>query len=72
MAEKKVLVLGTGKSGIAAAKLVLKKGEQVLLFDSNAELDEAKVLGNFAADAGITLLKGSFRRRRCAMRRIAW
>ncbi len=59
MAEKKVLVLGTGKSGIAAAKLILKKGEQVLLYDSNAELDEAKVLGNFAADADIALLKGA-------------
>ncbi len=58
MAEKKVLILGTGKSGIAAAKLVLKKGEAVLLFDSNAELEDAKVLGNFAADANIRLLKG--------------
>ncbi len=58
MADKKVLILGTGKSGIAAAKLVLKKGEAVLLFDSNAELEDAKVLGNFAADANIRLLKG--------------
>ena len=41
--EKKVLVVGTGISGIAAAKLLLEKKIDTVLFDANKELDIEKV-----------------------------
>lgn len=49
-AGKKVLVFGTGISGIAAAKLLENVGAAVILFDGNRELDKKHVLENFEAD----------------------
>lgn len=40
---KKVLVAGTGKSGIAAARLLLASGVDVVLFDENETCDAQKV-----------------------------
>ena len=40
-------VAGLGKSGISAANLLLKNGEEVILFDSNKELDKNTVLDKF-------------------------
>ena len=37
--EKKVLVVGGGKSGIAASALLLSQGKQVILYDGNGSLD---------------------------------
>ena len=37
--EKKVLVVGTGISGIAASKLLRKAQANVVLFDGNKDLD---------------------------------
>ncbi len=59
VAGKKVLVFGTGISGIAAAKLLLAKQAEVLLFDGNEALDKEKVLGNFEENARIPLLTGT-------------
>ena len=39
--DKKVLVVGTGISGVAATELLQKKGIAVTLFDGNKELDKA-------------------------------
>ncbi|MCM1272326.1 MAG: UDP-N-acetylmuramoyl-L-alanine--D-glutamate ligase [Clostridium sp.] len=39
MFDKKVLVAGAGKSGISAAKLLLRNNARVILFDENKELD---------------------------------
>lgn len=36
---KKVLVVGSGISGVAATELLKKKGNEVILFDGNRELD---------------------------------
>ena len=44
---RKVLVAGTGKSGIAASKLLLKAGAYVVLYDGNEKLDIEKVKENF-------------------------
>ncbi|MCD8301113.1 MAG: UDP-N-acetylmuramoyl-L-alanine--D-glutamate ligase [Clostridiales bacterium] len=44
---EKVLVFGTGLSGISAAKLLIKEGAEVLLFDGNEELDCSRILENF-------------------------
>ena len=54
----KVMVAGAGKSGIAAAKLLLETGGQVLLYDSNEKLDKEKVLGEFPEGAKIALKLG--------------
>ena len=40
MFSKKVLVAGTGKSGICAAALLARNGEKVLLFDENTKLNK--------------------------------
>ena len=47
MNREKVLVLGAGRSGIAAAKQILGLGGQVVLFDSNEKLNVAELLKNF-------------------------
>ena len=41
MNQSKVLVAGTGISGIAAARLVLERGGEVVLYDGNTALDPA-------------------------------
>lgn len=43
----KVLVFGTGVSGIAAARLLLSQGADVILFDGNQDLDTQRVLDQF-------------------------
>lgn len=48
MEKEKVLVVGTGKSGIAATQLLLRTGKLPVLFDSNAELDKDKILGKLS------------------------
>ena len=47
MNRQKVLVLGTGRSGVAAAKQILAMGGEVVFFDANAKLDEKKLLAQF-------------------------
>lgn len=42
--NKRVLVAGTGKSGIYAAKLLLERGAKVVLFDENENTKEEQVL----------------------------
>lgn len=48
MEKEKVLVVGTGKSGIAATQLLLRTGKIPVLFDSNAELDKDEILGKLS------------------------
>ena len=43
VAEKKVLVFGTGISGIGAAKLLEDHGAEVVLYDGNPKVEEKKV-----------------------------
>ncbi|WP_036608709.1 UDP-N-acetylmuramoyl-L-alanine--D-glutamate ligase [Oribacterium sp. P6A1] len=58
MQSRKVLVLGTGKSGICAARQILSLGGHVVLYDSNKELDKLKVLKNFNKKDKITVIVG--------------
>ncbi len=58
-AGKNVLVFGTGISGIAAAKLLLREKANVILFDGNEEIDRSRVLGNFAEEANPCLYLGT-------------
>ena len=41
--SQKVLVAGTGISGISSARLLLDKGGEVILYDGNAGLDAQKI-----------------------------
>jgi UDP-N-acetylmuramoylalanine--D-glutamate ligase len=56
--EQKVLVVGTGISGIAAAELLQKKGAKVTLFDGNKDLDTDKLYEKSPAIQEIPLLLG--------------
>lgn len=55
---KKVLVVGTGKSGVAAAELLLKKQMEVVLFDGNQALDTAKLYADHPALEQVPVLLG--------------
>lgn len=56
--SKRVFVAGTGKSGIAAAKMVLGMGGEVVLYNSNEATDEGAVLQNFEPGAQVELVRG--------------
>ena len=56
--DEKVLVVGTGISGIAATELLLDKGVDVTLFDSNAKLDTGKLYEKSAKIKKAPLLLG--------------
>ena len=62
MSSQKVLVAGSGKSGIAAAKLLLQMGGEVVLYDSNDKLDPAKMKEKFEEDAKLTVILGELSR----------
>ena len=49
--SQKVLVAGTGISGIAAAKLLLSKGGEVVLYDGNEKLDPEELKKKFAKNS---------------------
>jgi UDP-N-acetylmuramoylalanine--D-glutamate ligase len=55
---KKVLVFGTGISGIAAVNLLRSVGAEVILFDGNKDLNRERVMENFPDQTGITLYVG--------------
>ena len=59
---KKVLVAGAGKSGFAAAKLLLKKDKEVILYDGNDKLDKEKLRASFAEDDKVEILLGELTR----------
>lgn len=64
MSNQKVLVAGSGKSGIAAAKLLLSMGGEVVLYDGNEKLDGDKLKENFDEDTRqrLTLVLGELTR----------
>lgn len=55
---KKVTVVGSGISGIAAAKLLLHKNAKVTLYDSNESLDKEKIIERIGAP--VDLICGEF------------
>lgn len=62
MSSQRVLVAGSGKSGIAASRLMLEMGGEVILYDSNAALDSKKLLSNFEEGAAISIILGPLSR----------
>lgn len=59
-AGKKVCVIGTGISGIAAAVLLSKKGANVLLYDGNDKLQKEAVEEQIAGYTEIEVFLGNF------------
>ena len=56
--HKKVLIAGTGKSGINAGKLLLEKGAEIVFYDDNISLDVEKLLAQFEETEGIRVVLG--------------
>lgn len=57
--NKKVLVVGSGKSGIGAARLLGKLGAKPVLFDGNEKLDAAEIKEKAGQIPGLKVLIGS-------------
>lgn len=60
--SQKVLVAGTGLSGISAARLVLARGGEVVLYDGNASLNEEEIKGKFDKEAKLSTVLGEIKR----------
>ncbi len=48
MKDKKVIVAGAGKSGLASAGLLIRNGANVILYDGNTELDKDALRATFS------------------------
>ncbi|MDO5350998.1 MAG: Mur ligase family protein [Lachnospiraceae bacterium] len=62
MSSQKVLVAGTGISGIAAAKLLLAMGGEVVLYDGNEKLDENQLKAKFEDSQNVSVVLGELKR----------
>ena len=60
--SQKVLVAGTGISGIAAAKLLLARGGEVVLYDGNEALSIEELKGKFEEDAKVSVILGELKK----------
>lgn len=58
--DKKVLVFGTGKSGIAAARLLQKVGVPVILYDENKEKEADSLKDKLVSDKNAEIYLGEF------------
>lgn len=56
--HKRVLIAGTGKSGINAGKLLLEKGAEIVFYDDNVSLDVTKLLSMFEDAERIRVILG--------------
>lgn len=50
MKDKKVLVFGSGISGVAASRLLLSQGAEVVLYDGNTSADAARIENEICGD----------------------
>lgn len=60
--NQKILVAGSGKSGIAASGMILKTGDEVVLYDSNDALNRDALLGRFEGEGRVTVLLGELKK----------
>ena len=56
--EKRVLVAGSGKSGIGAAELLKKVGASVTIYDGNKDLDKYEILSKLKDNSGVKVVLG--------------
>ena len=59
--SRKVFIGGTGKSGIAAAKMILEMGGEALLYNSDENTDAGNVLSSFKETDKVELVTGELR-----------
>lgn len=57
MNRQTVFVLGTGRSGVAAAKQIIAMGGEVVFFDANPKVDEKKLLSQFKKKEAMKVAK---------------
>jgi len=57
---KKVLVFGSGISGIGAAKLLVAQGAEVVIYDGNEKVDKEKVRGKLGEGVKVEIVAGEF------------
>lgn len=60
--SQKVLVAGTGISGIAAAKLLLARGGEVILYDGNDKLSAEDLKAKFDEGAKVSVILGELKK----------
>nr|WP_314460269.1 UDP-N-acetylmuramoyl-L-alanine--D-glutamate ligase [uncultured Clostridium sp.] len=60
--SQKILVAGSGKSGIAASRMILKTGDEVVLYDSNDALKEDELLSRFGKEDKISVILGELKK----------
>lgn len=56
--HKRVLIIGTGKSGINAGRLLLEKGAEIIIYDDNVSLNVEELLSKFEEREGIRVILG--------------
>ncbi len=56
--KKKYLVAGLGASGMAAARLLIEAGEEMILYDSNGELKVSEIRKNLPQDCDAPIVLG--------------
>ena len=60
VAGKKVLVFGSGISGIGAAGLLEERGAEVILYDGNEKLDQQAILERLGEESKTKVILGAF------------
>ena len=60
VAGKKVLVFGSGISGIGAAGLLEERGAEVILYDGNEKLDQQAILEQLGEESKTKVILGAF------------
>lgn len=60
--SQRVLVAGTGLSGMAAARLILDRGGDVVLYDGNTSLSEDELKGRFEESSRVSVVLGEIKR----------
>ncbi|MEI3524880.1 MAG: hypothetical protein V8Q27_01185 [Eubacteriales bacterium] len=58
--DKKIVVIGSGVSGVGAVKLLEAAGAAATLYDSNEKLTEAEVRGRLSEGSRCTIVLGAF------------
>ncbi len=60
--DRRIFIAGAGKSGIAASKMVLRLGGEVVLYDSAEDIDEYSLMSNFGPRDRIEFICGELTR----------
>lgn len=60
VAGKRILVLGAGKSGLGALKLLCERGARAVLYDENEGIDKEEIKGEIKGGENIQVILGEF------------